>query len=376
MKMIIIVNNLCKKGFKILEMYGEERSRLSNYDCYDITIIGGGPAGLFSAFYSGLREMKTKIIDFQTQLGGKVHIYPEKTIWDVGGITPITGAKLINQLVEQGLTFNPKVVLNEKVVSIEKNDAIFEIHAASGAVHYSKAIIIATGSGILEPQKLNIQGADRFEITNLHYTVKSLNRFRNKTVLISGGGNTAIDWANELEPIAKKVYITYRKEQLNGHEAMITQLLSSSVENFSHTKISNLIASSTQDRIERVELENGITGKKSLVEVDDVIISHGYDQDLTLFQNSPLNINLVDNYFIEGNEMGETKIKGLFVAGDILKHKGKVHLIAGAFHDAANAVNRAKQYIEPEASDVAMVSSHNEIFQERNKKLTKNLIES
>jgi ferredoxin/flavodoxin---NADP+ reductase len=342
---------------------------MTNHDCFDITIIGGGPAGLFSAFYSGLREMKTKIIDFQPHLGGKVHIYPEKTIWDVGGIPPISGAKLIEQLVEQGLTFDPEVVLNEKVVSIDKKDDIFEIYAASGNVHYSKTVIIATGSGILNPQKLTIQGADRFEITNLHYTVRSLQQFKNKTVLISGGGNSAIDWANELEPIANKVYIAYRKEQLEGHEAMITQLLNSSIKSFPHTKISNLIAGKSHNRIDKVELVNCLTGEKSLAEVDDVIISHGYDQDLTLFENSPLNIHLIDTYFIEGNEISETKVEGLYAAGDILKHKGKVHLIAGAFHDAANAVNRAKQYIEPEASEVAMVSSHNEIFQERNKKL-------
>jgi ferredoxin/flavodoxin---NADP+ reductase len=156
---------------------------------------------------------------------------------------------------------------------------------------------------------------------------------------------------------------------VSHHEAMITQLLNSSIESFPHTKISNLIAGKSQNRIDKVELVNCLTGEKSLAEVDDVIISHGYDQDLTLFENSPLNIHLIDNYFIEGNELSETKIEGLYAAGDILKHKGKVHLIAGAFHDAANAVNRAKQYIEPEASEVAMVSSHNEIFQERNKKL-------
>lgn len=178
---------------------------MQQQDIFDVTVIGGGPAGLYSAFYSGLREMKTKIIEFQPQLGGKIHIYPEKMIWDVGGQTPIPGAKLIDQLVEQGLTFNPTVVLNEKVESLSRNEeGIFILHGASGQKHYSKTVIIAIGSGILKPQKLEIEGAERFEVTNLNYTVKSLMHFKDKTVLISGGGNSAIDWANELEPVAKK----------------------------------------------------------------------------------------------------------------------------------------------------------------------------
>lgn len=156
-------------------------------------------------FYSGLREMKVKLIEYQPRLGGKIHVYPEKMIWDVGGLTPTTGEKLIEQLVEQGLTFNPTVVLNEKVESITRNEeGIFVLHTASGQVHFSKTIIVAVGGGILNPQKLEIDGAERFEVSNLNYTVKSFNRFKDKTVIISGGGNSAIDWANELEPIAKR----------------------------------------------------------------------------------------------------------------------------------------------------------------------------
>ncbi|MEW9108246.1 NAD(P)/FAD-dependent oxidoreductase [Cytobacillus gottheilii] len=344
-------------------------------ELFDVTIIGGGPAGLYSAFYSGLREMKTKIIEFQPQLGGKIHVYPEKMIWDVGGLSPIPGAKLIEQLVQQGLTFDPEVVLNEKIVSVSRDqDGIFLLKTASGVVHYSRTVIVAVGGGILTPQKLDIEGAERFEIANLNYTVKSLQHFKDKTVVISGGGNSAIDWANELESIAKKVYLTYRKDSLNGHEAQITQLMESSCDCYFNSTITKLIAGENHELIQQVELTNSETGEVTYLEIDEVIINHGYERDSALLQNSELKIEMEEDFYVKGSANSESSVPGLYAAGDILKHDGKLHLIAGAFQDAANAVNKAKQFIQPDALKYGMVSSHNDAFKERNRELVKELI--
>ncbi|TYR81438.1 NAD(P)/FAD-dependent oxidoreductase [Priestia megaterium] len=348
---------------------------MKQQEIFDVTVIGGGPAGLYSAFYSGLREMKTKLIEYQPRLGGKVHVYPEKMIWDVGGLTPISGAKLIEQLVEQGLTFDPTVVLNEKVESITRNEAgIFVLQGSSGQRHFSKTVIVAVGGGILNPQKLEIEGAERFEVSNLNYTVKSLKRFKDKTVIISGGGNSAIDWANELAPIAKQVYLTYRKDALAGHEAQVTQLMNSSAVCFLNTSITKLQAGADHETIEQVELTNHITGEVSYLPIDEVIINHGYERDTTLLKNSELKIETIDNYYIAGNAASESSMEGLYAAGDILKHEGKVNLIAGAFQDAANAVNRAKLFIQPDANKAGMVSSHNEVFKKRNRELVKQMM--
>lgn len=348
---------------------------MKKQELFEVTVIGGGPAGLYSAFYSGLREMKTKIIEYQPQLGGKVHVYPEKMIWDIGGLTPISGEALIEQLVTQGLTFNPEVVLNEKIESITRDEnGVFVLLAESGHKHYSKTIIMAVGGGILNPQKLKIEGAERFEVSNLNYTVKSLQRFKGKTVMISGGGNSAIDWANELEPIAEKVYVTYRRDTLGGHEAQVGQLLSSTATCFLNSTISKLIACVNHERIELVELTNHETGAVTKLSIDEVIINHGYDRDTTLIKNSDVNIELVDNYYIAGNANSESSIEGIYAAGDILKHDGKLNLIAGAFQDAANAVNKAKQFIQPNANEIGMVSSHNEIFKTRNRELVKQMV--
>ncbi|SFE54504.1 NAD(P)/FAD-dependent oxidoreductase [Alteribacillus iranensis] len=343
-------------------------------ELFDVTIIGGGPAGLYSAFYSGLREMKTKIIEYQPQLGGKVHVYPEKMIWDVGGLTPTSGARLIEQLTEQALTFDPDVLVNEKVESITRNaQGIFILQTASGQKHYSKTVIAAVGSGILTPQKVDIEGAERFEVSNLHYTVKSLQHFKNKTVVISGGGNSAIDWANEIEPIAKKVYLIYRNDQLKGHEAQVTQLMNSTAKCFLRTSITTFIADDQRENIEEVELTNQETGEVSYLSVDDVLINHGYERDTELLENSDLDVELTDHY-IAGSVNSESSVPGFYAAGDILKHDGKLNLIAGAFQDAANAVNKAKQFIDPDAGKSAMVSSHHKAFTTRNRKLVKEMV--
>src|SRR5690606_29786102 len=286
---------------------------MNTKDVYDVTIIGAGPAGLYSAFYCGLREMKTKIIEFQSFLGGKVNVYPEKLIWDVGGLTPVTGEQLIQQLIKQGLTFNPTVVLNEKVNSIDKDEEdLFVLHTSSGQLHYSKTIIVAIGGGILQPMKLQLEGAEKFEVTNLHYTVKSYARFHNKTILISGGGNSALDWAHELSEIAKAVYITYRKDTLKGHEATITKVQQNGVQFLLNTEIEKLIASDDHTVIERVILHNQQENSSIELQVDEVIVCHGYEHEKELINNSKVSIKMKNEYCIDGTPLSETSVPGIF----------------------------------------------------------------
>jgi ferredoxin/flavodoxin---NADP+ reductase len=338
-------------------------------DVYDVTIIGGGPAGLYSAFYSGLREMKVKIIDVQPELGGKVRLYPEKVIWDVGGMPPTTGDEFRKQLIEQGLRFEPAVHLDTKVTSFERlDDGSFVIYTDKDT-HYSKSVIMAAGGGIITPQKLNVTGADRFELTNLHYTIQALDRFKGKKVLVSGGGNAAVDWANELSPIAGEIFHVYRKEEPTGHEAEVARLKKGPVRSFPCTRITELKAGSDGTKIALVVLERDCVTEPFELEVDEVVVSHGYERDMELLQQKKEEIGVSDDGVILGGSDGTTGIPGLFAAGDLLRHDGKLNLIAGAFHDAANAVNQAKQYIDPDAVKYGMVSSHNDRFKDWNEKI-------
>ncbi|NGP45639.1 NAD(P)/FAD-dependent oxidoreductase [Bacillaceae bacterium SIJ1] len=336
-------------------------------EVYDMIIVGSGPAGLFAAFYAGLREMSVKIIESQPRLGGKVHVYPEKMIWDIGGLTPVTGQQLIEQMIEQGLTFNPTVSLSETVTQIDKNDAgVFQIETSQNNVHYAKTLMLAVGGGILDPIKLELEGADAYEHGNLYYSVKKMQAFKDKRVLISGGSGSAVDWANMLAPIAKQVTLIYRGDALKAHEADITKLGKNGVEFLTHTEIVECVGEG--QHIHAATLLNSQTEETTSIAVDAVLVNHGYKRDQTLLRESQLDIDLKDGYFIQGTPNGESSIPGLYGAGDILSHEGKLNLIAGAYQDAVNAVNCAKQYLDPEANQRGLVSSHNHIFAEKNKK--------
>lgn len=223
----------------------------------DVTIIGGGPAGLFASFYSGLRGMSVRIIDVQDKLGGKMQIYPEKIIWDIGGVAPKPCYQIIEDMIEQGLHFNPKVNLNERVTDIRKvSERHFEIETSEGHIYESKAVIFAIGGGIINPKPLDIKGAERYQLTNLHYVVQSFSKFRDKDVLISGGGNTALDWARDIAKIAKSVTVIYRKSETSGYEAMNGILKELGVQLLPNTKIKQLIGNDNDTRIHQVKLEN------------------------------------------------------------------------------------------------------------------------
>ncbi len=343
-------------------------------ECKDVTIIGGGSAGLYAAFYCGMRDLSVRIIEFKPKLGGKVHIYPEKMIWDVGGITPITGTQLIKQMEEQARTFYPEIILNEKVEKLEKNlEKLFTVTTHTGHEYVSKTVILATGGGIFEPIKLDIAGADRFEVSNLHYTIQSLAAFKDKKVIISGGGDTAIDWANELEPIAEKVSLIYRGEEFKAMESHISHLEASSASIYKNTTIEKLIADADGQRIKEILARNQKSGEEIRFEADDLIINYGYDRELKFIKESLLQIELERDFFVKGSAKAETNIAGLYAAGDILSFDGKVRLIAGAYNDAANAVNQAKLYLKPDAHQEIYVSSHNAKFNEKNRELLSHL---
>ena len=342
-------------------------------DIYDITIIGGGPSGLYSAFYAGLRELKTKIIEYKSTLGGKLHIYPEKIIWDIGGLPATPAQKVMENLVEQGLTFNPTVCLDTKVDFITKKEDLFVIETSTGEKHYSKKVVVAVGGGIISPIKLHVEGAEKYEVSNLHYTIRGIQSFKNKSLLISGGGNSAIDWAKDLLGIAKHITVIYRGEKLSAHEVQIRLLEENGVPIITNTQIKSLVANDEKTKIKEVILENVETNETSTIVVDDVLVNHGYDREESFSFDAALTPerDAEYQYYYVTNGKGLTTVDGIYAVGDISKYDNKVYLITGAFQDAVNAINEIKLSLEPTADKYAMVSSHNEVFENRNREIIK-----
>lgn len=194
-------------------------------ELYDITIIGGGPVGLFAAFYANLRQAKVQIIDSLPQLGGQPAIlYPEKQILDVPGFPNLTGEELTNRLLEQLKGFDTPAHLNETVLEIEKENDIFKITTTKG-IHSSKAVIIAMGGGAFKPRPLELDGVDSYE--NIHYHVSNIQQYAGKKVTILGGGDSAVDWALAFEKIAPTTLV-HRRDNFRALEHSVQALQESS----------------------------------------------------------------------------------------------------------------------------------------------------
>lgn len=339
-------------------------------ELYDVTIIGGGPAGLYASFYSGMRDMKTKLIEAKGELGGRLLIYPKKMIWDVGGLKPTRCEQLIAQLIEQAQTFDPTIVLGQQITNLERlEDGTMIVTSDTGEQHHTRTLILALGYGVAKVAKLELEGVSRFEVTNLHYTVTDLQSFQGKRVLLSGGGDTAVDWAMELESIAASVTVVHRRERLGGHEKNARYVEESSIHVFKPFAIAQLHGHG--DAIEAVTIAradaNGeLTEDTQRLEVDAVIVNHGQLSDFGPIVDWGLDMG---QWSIAVDEKMGTNLPGIFAAGDTASFPNKLYLIAGAFNDAAIAVNGAKLYLEPKAPSMAYVSSHNAKFNERNKAL-------
>ena len=311
---------------------------------YDVTIIGGGPVGLFTAFYCGMREMETKIIEYLPYLGGKVsYFYPEKVIGDIGGIPAITGENLIQHLEQQARTFNPTIVLNQQVMGVERLlDGTFLLTSHNGEVHHTKTIILATGFGSIKNSKLDLVNAEKYEGKYLLHTVEDIQHFKDQHVLIYGGGNSAVDWANSLLPIAKQVTVVHRRDEFSGIARKISDLRNSSANILTPYILEALHGDKV---LRRVRVKHIKTNETKEINVDVVLLNHGFSIDLGEIKQWGL---AFENGSIKVDSSMQTNIDGIFAVGDIAGYENKLHLISGGFSEGPTAVNSVKAYIEPD----------------------------
>ena len=318
---------------------------MNTKEVYDITIIGGGPSGLFAAFYAGLRAAKTKIIDSLPQLGGQLAaLYPDKYIYDIPGFPRVLAREFVDRQVEQALAFSPTVCLDEKVTRLSpRQDGLIELGTQPGNVHLSRTVIIAAGVGAFVPRTLDIPNIEQMEGKGVYYFVKNLETFRDKHVMVIGGGDTALDWALSLLGIARQVTLVHRRDRFRAHEESIKELFASPSKIYVFHELKALHG---RERVEAATLFNNQTAQEITLDADAIVLGLGFLANLGPIKKWRLEI--VKNSIQVGRAM-ETNLPGVYAVGDITTYEGKIKLIATATAEAAVAVNYAKNYIDPKA---------------------------
>ncbi|MDF1510154.1 NAD(P)/FAD-dependent oxidoreductase [Robertmurraya sp. DFI.2.37] len=312
---------------------------------YDVTIIGGGPVGMFTAFYGGMRQLSVKVIESLPQLGGQLAaLYPEKFIYDVAGFPKVRAQELVDRLKEQMSVFSQTIVLGQTVEKVEKKEGGTFTLTTNEEIHYSKTVIITAGVGAFQPRRIELENGFHYEGKNLHYFIDDLNKFANQKVIVFGGGDSAVDWSLMLEPIAEKVSIVHRRDKFRAHEHSVENLQNSKVDVKTPYVPAALIGD--EKKIYQVVLENVTTKESETLDVDAVIVNYGFVSALGPIKEWGLNIER--NSIVVNSKM-ETNIAGIYAVGDICTYDGKVKLIASGFGEAPVAINAAKHFVDPTA---------------------------
>ncbi len=337
---------------------------MAELEIKDISIIGGGPTGLFAAFYAGMRGASARIIDALPALGGQLlALYPEKFIFDVAGFPKVLAKDLVRDMATQGLQFGCTTHLGEVVTGlrrVEDEGIGYFVLETSEAEYASRTIVIAAGIGAFEARRLGIEDEDRFEEKGLYFKVLDPRQFEGKRVLLVGGGDSAFDWAVNLQGVAQSVMLIHRRDGFRAHQATINQ-----VQELQQAGLCDLRtfwevkALHGNGRVEAVTIRNSKTKEEQTLDVDAVIPLLGFHSDLGAIKEWGLDTEKAD---IKVNQLMETNVPGIYAAGDVTSYPGKLKLIATGAAEACIAVNNAVHYINPKAKVNPGHSSNLAIF--------------
>jgi ferredoxin/flavodoxin---NADP+ reductase len=314
---------------------------------FDITIIGAGPVGLAAAYYAGHREASVCIVESLEQLGGQVAaVYPEKHVFDVAGFPKVKAQALVDLCAEQGLQFGPEVLLGEEVKDLERigqnGDEILSLTTHSGKRILTRAIIITAGHGAFEPRKLGLEGIDAWEGKGLHYFVRQKEAFRDKSCVIVGGGDSALDWTLGLQDTAKlPITLVHRRDRFRALESSVTAARRLEEEG----KVRIVAPAEVREMrgngsLETVLVENIVTCETEEIPCDALITLLGFHSHLGSIADWGLEFHGRRQILVDPKTM-ETSLPGVFAAGDVAGYEGKITLITIGFGEAAMAANNA-----------------------------------
>ena len=314
----------------------------------DICIIGAGPVGLFTVFEAGLLKMRCHLIDALPQIGGQLsEIYPQKPIYDIPGYPEIKAQELIDRLMEQIAPFDPGFTLGERVEELEKQeDGSYIVRTNEGTAVHCQVVAIAGGLGCFEPRKPEIAGLEDFEGKGVAYMVKQPEQFRDKNIVLAGGGDSALDWTIYLADVAKKVTLVHRGDTFRGAPDSAEKVFELAKEGKINLVLqSNVLSISGSEHIESITLV-GKDKEEKILETDYLIPLFGLSPKLGPLANWGLNS---DKSAIEVNTFDySTNVERIFAIGDINTYPGKLKLILCGFHEAALMVQSAFKFVYPD----------------------------
>ena len=320
----------------------------------DITILGAGPAGLAAAYYAGHRDASVRMIESLEQLGGQVAaVYPEKHVYDVAGHPKILGTKLVELCAEQGLQYEPEVHLGEEVQTLERlsqnGEELLAIGTDQGGPYLTRALIITAGHGAFEPRKLGIEGIDDWEGKGVHYFVREKNVFRDRSCVIVGGGDSALDWTLGLQDTAKApIGLVHRRDNFRALESSVNEARALEGEGrvrfFTSCEVRELHGDGS---LQSVSIENTKTGDVEQVPCEALITLLGFHSHLGAIADWGLELHGKRQILIEPTTC-ETTIPGVYAAGDVAGYEGKITLITIGMGEAAIAANNAVARIRGE----------------------------
>lgn len=311
----------------------------------DICIIGAGPVGLFAVFEAGLLKMRCHLVDYLPQPGGQLsEIYPKKPIYDIPGFPTINAQELVDNLLEQGKPFNPTFTLGERVEEIGKQeDGSFELTTHLGTKIHAKVICIAGGLGVFEPRKPAIENLSKYEKNGVEYMVLDPEKFRNKKIVIAGGGDSALDWTLFLANVAAELTMVHRGEMFRGAPDSVDKVKELAAEGKIKLELnSNVTHLHGEGKLEKVTITNN-DGSAKEIEADHYLALFGLSPKLGPIANWGLNIE--KNAINVDTRDYSTNVKGIYAIGDINNYEGKLKLILCGFHEAAMMCQSAAELI-------------------------------
>ena len=307
----------------------------------DLLIVGAGPAGLFGAYYAGFRGMSVTLVDSLPEIGGQVSaLYPEKAILDVAGFPNVKGRELVEQLVEQAASAKPTYLLGRTATGLKTDDDSVTMELDDGTVIRAKVVIITAGIGKFTARPL--PAGDGWEDRGLVFFVPSFTEYAGRDIVIVGGGDSAFDWAHNLEPIAGTITLVHRRDKFRAHQATVDAVLASSTEVITKAQVTALKGNHQVESVEITTSDGEVLERPAQA----VVAALGFVADLTAMEAWGLEF---DKRHILVDTAMRTNIPRIFAAGDITEYDGKVRLIAVGFGEVATAENNAAVLVDPDA---------------------------